>query len=168
MFDDFAISMAPQAATVLLLPAVPIGLWVAWSDLSRMKIPNHAVLAALLCFVALGPFLFPLSEFGWRLVQGGAILLVGFVLNVVRFIGAGDAKFAAAMAPYFAAADGPPALRLFAGVLLAAFFVHRGIRAVPALRGIAPNWESWGRRDFPMGFALGGTLIFYLSIAALS
>jgi prepilin peptidase CpaA len=33
---------------------------------------------------------------------------------------------------------------------------------VPPLRRALPDWESWNRKDFPMGLALAGTLIFYL------
>jgi len=56
---------------------------------------------------------------------------------------------------------------LFAAVLIAAYATHRAARAVPAVRGAFPDWESWARRDFPMGLALGGTLIFYLLLGAI-
>ena len=38
--------MLPTAAALTFLPfAAAIGIWVAWSDMSSMKIPNKAVLA---------------------------------------------------------------------------------------------------------------------------
>jgi prepilin peptidase CpaA len=36
---------------------------------------------------------------------------------------------------------------------------------VPPLRRVTEDWASWTHKDFPMGLALGGTLIFYLLAA---
>jgi prepilin peptidase CpaA len=63
--------------------------------------------------------------------------------------------------------DTLPFLMLFSAVLLAAFATHRGMRAVPAVRGALPAWESWERKDFPMGLALGASLMFYLALSAV-
>jgi len=96
------------------------------------------------------------------------VLVVGFLLSTCRLIGAGDAKFAAAMAPYLARGDLIFVMFLFASVLMGAFVTHRLARGIPAARRAAPDWESWTRRkDFPMGLALAGTLVFYLLLAAL-
>jgi prepilin peptidase CpaA len=32
---------------------------------------------------------------------------------------------------------------------------------VPRFRAATPDWESWTHRDFPMGLALSGTLVFF-------
>ncbi|MAQ44523.1 MAG: hypothetical protein CL813_14235 [Confluentimicrobium sp.] len=161
------IAQSAIAALAFLPLAALVSLWVAWSDMARMKIPNRAVLALLLVYAVIGPFVLPLPEYGWRWVHFGAVLLVGFLMNMLRLIGAGDAKFAAAMAPFVALGDMLLVLYLFAGVLLAAFICHRIARAISAVRRLAPNWESWHRtRDFPMGLALGGTLIAYLAVGA--
>ena len=37
--------LSPLAALAFLVFSLPIGIWVAWSDLSKMKIPNKAVMA---------------------------------------------------------------------------------------------------------------------------
>lgn len=153
---------------LIFLPFVtPIALWVAWSDMKFMRIPNQSVLALVLVFavaglvaVALGAL--PLTEYLWRWSHLVIVLLAGFVANALRLVGAGDAKFAAAMAPFFAAADLNIVLPLFAAILLGAFAAHRGLRLVPAFRNAAPDWQSWTRADFPMGLALSGTLLFYL------
>jgi prepilin peptidase CpaA len=71
------------------------------------------------------------------------------------------------MAPFIDPGDARVVLVLYAAVLLAAFTTHRAARAVPAIRTAFPAWESWSRRDFPMGLALGGTLIFYLALGAV-
>jgi prepilin peptidase CpaA len=142
--------------------AVPIGIWVAWNDMAFMKIPNKAVAALFVVFVVVGLLALPFESYLWRYAQFAGVLALGFLLNIVRAVGAGDAKFAAAMAPFIDPGDARLVLVLFAAVLIAAFVTHRSARAVPAIRNAFPAWESWSRRDFPMGLALGGTLIFYL------
>jgi prepilin peptidase CpaA len=144
--------------------AVPIGIWVAWNDMAFMKIPNKAVVALFAVFVVVGLLALPLDSYVWRYAQLAGVLALGFVLNIARAVGAGDAKFAAAMAPFVDPGDVRVVLVLFAAVLLAAFVTHRAARSVPAVRTAFPAWESWSRKDFPMGLALGGTLIFYVLI----
>jgi len=156
------------SAALWFLPGVAVvSAWVAWSDMRAMRIPNAAVLALLGIYLVLGPFLLPLAAWGWGWVHFGVVLAAGFLLTIARLIGAGDAKFAAAMAPFIASGDVAVFMLLFAAVLLAAFLTHRVARATPSLRGLAPHWDSWNRNDFPMGLALGGALVVYLSVAAL-
>ena len=159
------IATPPSAALALLIGAVPVALWVAWSDMKFMKIPNRAVVALVAVFLVTGPLVLPLAEWGWRWTHLAAVLAVGFLLNLGRLIGAGDAKFAAAMAPFFALADLRFALALFSAALLGAFVSHRGLGRLPAFRAASADWESWQRRDFPMGLALAGLLILYLLVA---
>lgn len=144
--------------------AIPISLWAAWSDLKYMKIPNKAVLALLGVFVVVGLVALPFDAYLWRYLHFALVLVLGFALNMVGAIGAGDAKFAAAMAPFVAWGDVMQLLLVFAAVLLAAFLTHRLFRSVPAFRAFTPEWQSWDNKDFPMGFALGGTMIVYLII----
>ncbi len=159
--------MTPAAALALLVPALPVALWAAWSDLRYMRIPNMAVLALALGFVVVAPFVLPLETFAWHLGQLVLVLVIGFVLSLARAVGAGDAKFAAAMAPYVAASDLGLVLPLAATVLLAAFASHRGLKRIPVFRRATSDWVSWQRTDFPMGLALGGILVFYLALVAL-
>lgn len=147
--------------------ALPICIWVAWSDMKFMKIPNKAVLALLGIFLLVGIIALPLPEYLWRLPHIVVILAIGFVANMAGLLGAGDAKFAAAMAPFVALADAVLFMYIFAAALLAAFAVHRIFRAIPAVRRATPDWASWTSRKFPMGFALGSSLVFYLMVGAL-
>lgn len=150
------------------LPFVtPIAIWVAWSDMATMKIPNKAVLALIVVFLGVGLVALPLADYPWRLLHFVVVLAIGFVANALGMLGAGDAKFAAAMAPFVALQDLSTFFYMFAPVVLAAFIIHRLIRRVPAVRARFPNWESWERRDFPMGLALGPGLVFYLLAGAL-
>ena len=56
----------------------------------------------------------------------------------------------------------------FADVLIAAFIVHRVAKRIPAVRRATPDWQSWERRDFPMGLALGTGLAIYLALSAFA
>ena len=142
---------------------VPICIWVAWSDLREMRIPNVAVLALAGVFLIGGLLLLPFDTYLWRLAQLGGVLLVGFVVSSLGFVGAGDAKFAAAMAPFIAAGDALFFLMLFSLVLIGSWLTHRGASRVPAVRRATPDWVSWDRgKLFPMGVALAGALAIYL------
>lgn len=158
----------PASAALWFLPAcLPIAFWVMWSDLARMRIPNAAGIAMLAAFAILGPFALGLEAWAWRWTHLLVVLAVGFVFFAAGAMGGGDAKFAAAMAPVVAREDLLLFLMLFAATLLAAFTAHRVARALPALRSAAPGWASWTARDFPMGLALGGSLLFYLILAII-
>lgn len=155
----------PDAALWFLITTLPIALWVAWSDMATMKIPNTAVIALTVVYAVVGLLVLPLEDYLWRYAHLVVVLVVGFVLNLIRALGAGDAKFAAAMAPFFALEDWVLVLILFSGVLIIAFATHRAFRAIPAVRRALPHWESWERKDFPMGLALSGTLVVYFGLA---
>jgi prepilin peptidase CpaA len=157
--------MAEHALLWFLPFTLPIAIWVAWSDMKFMKIPNKAVLALLLVYLLVGLFVFPLKVYGWGWALAAILLLIGFIATSVGLTGAGDAKFAAAMAPFFATADIRLVLALFAACLLGAFASHRVLKFVPAYRAASADWESWTRKDFPMGLALSGTLLFYPLLA---
>jgi|LauGreDrversion4_2_1035121.scaffolds.fasta_scaffold832246_2 prepilin peptidase CpaA len=164
-------SLSPLAALAFLIPALPIGIWVAWSDMKTMKIPNKAVMALGAGFLIIGlglvlTNLLPFKAFLWALGLGLIVLVAGFLGNAAGLFGAGDAKFAAVMAPFFIGADARFVMGLFAACLLGAFASHRLAARIPPFRAATADWASWTNKDFPMGLALSGTLIFYL-LAAL-
>ena len=159
--------MTPTAALILLPFATAIGVWVAWSDMKSMKIPNQSVLALLAVWLIVGIFVVPLQSWAWGWALAAIVLVAGFVASSAGLVGAGDAKFAAAMAPFFVHADYRAVIGLFAACLLGAFAAHRLARLIPPLRRATADWASWTHSDFPMGLALAGTLIFYLSAKLL-
>jgi prepilin peptidase CpaA len=137
-----------------------------------MKIPNQAVLALWVVWIVPGLLLvafqqLPFHAWLWGVALAVIVLVAGFVANAAGVMGAGDAKFASAMAPFFVGADLRLVLGLAAACLLGAFAAHRLARAVPPLRRVAPDWESWTHDDFPMGLALSGMLLIALFFAAL-
>jgi prepilin peptidase CpaA len=147
----------------LFLPFVlPICFYVAFTDLREMRITNQAVLLLAGIFVVLGLFALPLPTYAWRILQMVVVLIIGIMLNAGGAVGAGDAKFAAAAAPFIAPGDLRLLLALFAANLLAAFVTHRLVKYTP-LRRIAPGWQSWDMGwKFPMGLSLGGTFALYI------
>ncbi|MGC1503929.1 MAG: prepilin peptidase [Sulfitobacter sp.] len=160
--------MAINAADAIwFLPFVlPICLYVAFTDMAQMKITNQAVIALALVFLIIGFFLMPFTAYLWRLAALVIVLLVGVILNAAGAMGAGDAKFAAAAAPFIAIGDLRLLMALFAATLLAAAIAHRGVKYTP-LRRLAPHWSSWEQgKKFPMGLALGPALALYLLLGA--
>ncbi len=146
---------------------IAIAIWVSWSDMKFMKIPNKAVMALASVWFVLGWPVVGLTVWLWGLALLAVVLVIGFVLSVGGLLGAGDAKFAAAMAPFFTGCDLRLLFALFAACLLGAFTAHRIARAIPVVRRATTDWASWTHKKFPMGLALSGTLIFYPLCAAL-
>lgn len=158
----------PVREALVFLPFVlPIALWVSWSDLARMKIPNKAVLAMAALWPLLGWIVFPLNLWLWGFAIMAIVLVVGFVGNAAGLFGAGDAKFAAAMAPVFTAGDPVFIALLYSVCSIAALATHRGLRSIPAVRAMAPDWKSWTHNKFPMGTALAMMVLLYLLAAFL-
>lgn len=162
------LGLDPVAARVFLPFVLLIGLYVSWSDLRAMRIPNASVLLLALVFIVLGPFLLPLDVYGFRLIHLVVMLVGGIILTALRVMGAGDAKFMAAAAPFVSLVDLRLIFMILAACMLAAFVTHRLIKRTP-LRRLAPDWESWEREhDFPMGTALSTALTLYVGLAAYS
>jgi prepilin peptidase CpaA len=154
-----------SATALWFLPVVgPICLWVMYTDMSRMKITNNAVICLVAVYAVVGLLALPFNIWAWRWTHLLVVLVAGIALNAGGAMGAGDAKFAAAAAPFIHLGDLRFLMVLFAATLLAAFAAHRLARATP-LRRLAPDWVSWSSGErFPMGLALGGTLALYLAL----
>ncbi|MCR8827564.1 prepilin peptidase [Pseudosulfitobacter koreensis] len=150
------------------LPFVlPLCFYVAFTDLREMRITNQAVGALVVEFALVGLIALPFDEYLWRFAQLGIVLVITIILNAVGAMGAGDSKFIAAAAPYLAVGDTQIIIALYTASLLAAFSAHR-LAKHSALHRMAPHWISWNQgKKFPMGFALGGTLAFYLILGAI-
>ncbi len=159
--------LEPAAATWFFIAMLPVAIWVAWSDLATMKIPNKAVLATMAVYTVVGLLVLPLAVWAWQWLHFAIILVLGFLLTVGGVMGAGDAKFAAAAAPFIVAADSINVIALLGICTLFGFISHRLARVSP-LRKLAPHWESWERtKQFPMGYPLALTLLSYLALAAI-
>ncbi|MEL6640612.1 MAG: prepilin peptidase [Pseudomonadota bacterium] len=155
------------AAAVFLVAVAPICGFVIFSDLARMKIPNVSVYALVIAYAVLGPFVLDFQVYLSQWLHLVVLLILGIAFNAAGLMGAGDAKFIAAAGPYLAINDFRMIIILYCAALLGAVTTHRLIKLSP-LKERVPHWESWHRkRDFPMGFALGMTLVLYLAWVAL-
>jgi prepilin peptidase CpaA len=161
------LAQSADAAFWLLIFALPLTAWVVFSDLRSMRIPNAAVLGLLGVYAVVGVLTLPISVWAWSWLHFAVVLAVGFLLSLTGGFGAGDAKFAAAMAPFVALGDARLFVLLLAAVSLAGFVTHRLARRVELVRAQTPDWESWHRAEFPMGLVLGPALIFYLALASI-
>ncbi len=120
-----------------------------------MRIPNVSVLALVAVFALVGPLVLPLGEWGWRWLHLAVVLVIGFVLNLARAVGGGDAKFAAAMAPFVSRPDAGAFLVLFAVMLLAAIATHRAARALPPLATACRTGQAGRAATFPWAWRWG-------------
>jgi len=147
---------------------LPICYWVALSDLRDMKIPNKAVLALTAVFLVIGLIALPsYADYGWRLLHLVVVLIIGIALSAAGLVGAGDAKFAAAAAPFIPLSDLSLVSLMLAANLLASLATHRMVKHSP-LRKLAPDWKSWSSGNkFPMGVSLGGTLAIYMVVGVV-
>lgn len=166
MFD---VALPAAQAWIFLPLVVPLALWAIYTDLKDLKILNICVLALFAGFVVLGPFALPLDEYAWRFAHFGIVLLAGFILSILGLFGAGDAKFAAAMAPFVVAADALLVMFLVATSAVVFLILHRIARRVPAVVNATPHWASWdtGRKStmkqvFPYGLGLSTGLLVYM------
>ena len=148
---------------ILLLPAVPIGIWVAWSDMKFMRIPNVACFALFLSFLIIGPLIFGLNEYGIRIAQAVLMLVAGFFATSIGLVGGGDSKFAAAMAPYIALVQIVPFIFIVGIMSFVSIALHKLIGVTPGLKNHIKDWDSWNAHGmFPFGVTLAASLIAYL------
>ena len=132
-----------------------------------LRTPSTLIFLALLAvFLVVGPFVLPLSDWLWRWAHLGVVLVIGILANAVRIVGAGDAKFAAAAAPFVAVGDLLVVLVILSAAAILGYLGHR-LAKNTGLRRLVPHWQSWssGKR-FPMGLPLAITLVAYLALAA--
>jgi prepilin peptidase CpaA len=152
-----------------LLPALMIV--AAFTDVAAYKIPNWLTgLTAALFFPMAFLTGMPLADFGWHLLAGIVLFVVGYIGFSLRLFGGGDAKLLAAAGLWFGINQAGPfiVLSALAGGILAfcmslwaagmALHQHFGVGAegpfLKKLRGFAPN--------LPYGIALciGALLAF--------
>lgn len=159
--------LSPTDALILLVPVLPIAIWAAVSDLKRMKIPNTSVLAMAAVWPLLGWYVSPtLTVWAWGFALMAIVFVAGFLLYLTGTFGAGDAKFAAAMAGLFVGGNIGEILLIIFVCMIGSLVIHRLLRSLPVVRNATPDWESWTKkRYFPFGLALSAIVIFYLLAA---
>ena len=158
MMATSALAVATAAMAVLMAIT-------AWYDLKALRIPNWCVLAALGIFLATGSWGLPLDVFGWRLLHGVIVLVLGFGLYTISsgHVGGGDIKMIAALTPFVPGSAVGFVLILFALLSFVGLLLHRFARGMIGDR--KTGWAALDqRRFFPVGLLLGGTIMIYLVV----
>ncbi len=133
--------------------APPLLLWAALRDLLYRKVDNRLIVVLAAVWLAIVPAeIFPGGRFsqgaaqqvGHTLVGAGAVLVIGFVLFLRGYVGAGDVKLTAALCLWVGAPLQMPfilATSLFGGVLIVAMPLVSRIEIA-----LAMAWASWSSR----------------------
>jgi prepilin peptidase CpaA len=159
--------MALSAPVILFLTALPFCIWAALTDLRHMKIYNKTNLGLFFAFALVGLMIFPLDVYALRIAQGALMLVIGFLLNGLGYMGGGDSKFIGAMAPYIAMQDATKFMMLLAAMALITVVLHRGVGSIAPLQPHLAGWKSWQvSKKFPYGLTLSSALLIYLAMSA--
>jgi prepilin peptidase CpaA len=164
--------IAPPALWFAIAALLPLMLLTAWYDLRHLRIPNWLAFCVLAVFLVAGLWGLSVEAFLWRLGAGAVVLAAGFALFAAGLIGGGDAKMAAALAPFVAADDVAALLLLYAVVTLVLLLVLR--LAMQLARHRRTGWQAVDQyarpareRVFPMGLIFAITIMLYLLAAGL-
>lgn len=151
------VNFAPIAVLALVAVAA------CWFDITERRIPNWLVLATLaggLLFAAAGPEAGALVP---RLIHAAIALIIGMGLYAIRLIGAGDAKFYAAVAGWFNVSEGLGllvAVSLVGAVFALGWIIMRRLRP-----NRAPAADNPDRAKLPFGVAISlGALAEYAAL----
>lgn len=163
--------ISTPALWVAIAAMLPLMFLTALQDLKDLKISNYLVLAVLVTFVITGLWGLPLETFAWRIAQGVAVLILGFLVFQLGVIGGGDAKMAAALAPFVVLQDITTVLLIyvvvtFAMLLVLRLIMHYRRHAPTGWKAIDQQKSPIAERVFPMGLVFGLTIVLYLGMHA--
>lgn len=163
-----------------LIPVLPICLYVFFADMKFKKISNKTVWVLFITFIIFGLALLPFETFLWRFANYAVVFAIGFVMWMLRQVGAGDVKLAAVMALFVDARDSATILWILFAAILAATVSTLIARYTP-IRHMAPDWAAWRMKNpddpnsvgggtqmtLPMGTGLGLAICTYLILGIL-
>jgi prepilin peptidase CpaA len=144
----------PAALAVL----AALGLLACWFDIRERRLPNWLVLATLAAGLGLAAWRGGIEVLPWHLAHLGIALVAGIGLYALRALGAGDAKYYAALAAWFTLGDGLKLLMAvsFAGLVLAlGWLAWRKLSGNPAPR---KPLDDMDKVPFGVAMAAGAVL----------
>lgn len=144
----------PAALAVLAV----LGLLACWYDVKQRRLPNWLVLVTLAAGLGLATWRSGFEVLPWHLAHLAIALGVGIGLYALRALGAGDAKYYAALAAWFTLGEAIKLLMAvsFAGLLLAlGWLAWRKFSGNPAPR--KPQ-EDQDKVPFGVAMAAGAVL----------
>lgn len=72
------------SALVFLPFVLPICVYVAFSDMRDMRIPNQTVVALFVVYAVVGLFVLPFDAYLWRYVHLVVVLVAGIALSLIH------------------------------------------------------------------------------------
>lgn len=146
---------------LLVVLAALVG-YASWTDVTQRRIPNWISLLTLAAGLLTVFAVAGIEKMGWAAAHFGAALVAGMILNAMRWIGAGDAKFYAAIAGWLPIQLGLwllVSVALAGLVLLVAFTLKRRGRIART------SAEQSDFDKLPYGVAIGLGGLFAVAIA---
>jgi prepilin peptidase CpaA len=147
----------PAALAVL----TALGLAACWYDIKERRLPNTLVLATLAAGLGLAAWRGGAEVLPWHLAHLAVALGVGIGLYAIRALGAGDAKYYAALAAWFTLGDGLKLLMAvsFAGLVLAlGWLAWRKFFGNSAPRKPIKDMDDMDKVPFGVAMATGAVL----------
>lgn len=133
---------------------IPLALLACWFDITQRRLPNWLVLVTLGIGLALALLEPRNAELTSRLGHAIIALVIGMGLYRIGLVGAGDAKFYAAVAAWFSLGEAPS---LMLSVALCGFVLAVGWIVVRRLIARKPGaGKSPDRHKLPFGVAIAG------------
>ncbi len=140
------------ADPVALAVLAALGLVACWFDVRERRLPNSLVLATLVAGLGFALWRSGAGALPWHLAHLAIALVVGIGLYALRALGAGDAKYYAALAAWFTLGN---ALKLLMAVSFAGLFLALGWLAWRKLKGNpAPRKPLDDMDKVPFGVAM--------------
>ncbi len=141
-----------MTAMIPLLLIAPLLVAVAYSDLSRMRIPNVLSLVAMAVFGLVAIIATP-DDLIARIAVAGTVFVLGFGAFCLRLFGGGDVKMLSALLLFVPVPTMPLFGVVFSASMLAGIAIVLGLRRIPAAHRL--GWKSIsGSTGFPMGLSI--------------
>ena len=150
----------PNADPAALAVLAALGLAACWFDVRERRLPNALVLVTLVAGLGLAGWRGGVEVLPWHLAHLAIALVVGIGLYALRALGAGDAKYYAALAAWFTLGE---AIKLLMAVSFAGLVLALGWLAWRKFSGNpAPRKPQEDQDKVPFGVAMAAGAVLAL------
>lgn len=158
-------SLPTTPALWLLVAVLPTAIFVVWDDLVHLKIRNAAVFGMFLTFLIVGLLTLPITVVFWQACIALLVLVLGLAGFAAGLIPGGDAKYIAAISPFFNWSDWALIAILYLSAILATLLLRWLALQTPLPKATA-NWAVWRPpHRIPLGVPLTLVLMLYLGLS---
>ena len=142
-------------------------LYVIYTDLSDLRIPNVVVMALLAVFAATqAPFL-PLPELAWRTGAAAVVFALGVAVFVLHLLGGGDVKLLPVVVLFIPSGQWAQFMLALSVAVILSLSCLRLLRRT----GVGRQWRSLNQTArYPLGPAIALAALIYepLGVAVMS